>query len=256
MRIPEKLSPRLLVFDLDGTLLNSTKQISPRNRKAIENCRGRGILIGVATARSEATSAVYVNSIRPDLLISNSGALVRLHGDVIYRCGFTADETAALVRAGVAEGRGITVDCEDTTYANRVIRFFNEPGITQTDFRDFSRSSFKICIEGTDAAFAARTAALIEDCSWLAFSDCDWFKFSKRSVSKGDALKRAADLTGISPGQMIAFGDDFVDIEMLDFCGVGVAMQNADPAVAIHADMIIGGNDTDAIADYIDTYIL
>ena len=100
--------PRLLLFDLDGTLLDSSKRISERNLKAIAQCRQRGIMIGVATARSEPTCARFVNSIQPELLISNSGALVRLRGRVIYQCGFSSDETAALVGAGVAERRGIT----------------------------------------------------------------------------------------------------------------------------------------------------
>ncbi len=251
-----KYTPKLLLFDLDGTLLDSSKAISARNLEAIEQCRSRGIMTGVATARSESTCARFTEIIRPELLISNSGGLVRLNGTVLYQCGFTADETAALVNAGVAENRGITVDCADTTYSNRYIEFFNEPGMSFTDFADFHRGSFKICIEGTDVEFAQRTANLIDDCSWLAFSDCDWFKFSKSSVSKGDALRHVTDSTGIQPHEMIGFGDDFVDLEMLEFCGVGVAMANAVEEVRQCADVIIGSNDTDAIADFLQEYIL
>ena len=247
---------KLLLFDLDGTLLDSRKQISERNREAIEECRSRGIMIGVATARNESTCARFTRVIRPDLLISNSGGLIRLNGKIIYKCSFTADETAALVHAGISENRGITVDCADTTFSNRYIDFFNEPGMTFTDFSDFYRSSFKVCIEGTDMEFAKHTAALIENCSWLAFSDCDWFKFSKSTVSKGNALRHVVDYTGISPQETVSFGDDFVDVEMLAYCGVGVAMENAVDDVKRHADVIIGSNDTDAIAHFIYSNIL
>ena len=161
-----------------------------------------------------------------------------------------------IVGAGVAEHRGITVDCDDTTYCNRNISFFNEPGMTYTDFSDFARSSFKICIEGTDTDFAERTAGLIDDCSWLAFSDCDWFKFSKSTVSKGDALRHVVSRTGIPTRHMVAFGDDFVDVEMLDICGVGVTMENAVDEVKQHGDIVIGSNDTDAISEYLFEYIL
>ena len=249
-------TPKLLLFDLDGTLLDSQKRISAKNLETIDACRSRGIMIGVATARSESTCARFVDCITPDLLISNSGALVRLHGGIIYQSGFTQEETASIVQAGLAEQRGITVDCDNTTYCNRILSFFNEPGMTYTDFSDFARSSFKICIEGTDTEFAQRTAGLIENCSWLAFSDCDWFKFSKGNVSKGDALRHVMSSTGISTQEMIAFGDDFVDVEMLDICGVGVAMENAVDEVRRHADLVIGSNDTDAISDFIRNYIL
>ena len=249
-------TPKLLLFDLDGTLLDSQKRISRKNLEAIEKCRSQGIMIGVATARSESTCARFVGCIHPELLISNSGALVRLHGTVIYQCGFTSEETALIVGAGVAEHRGITVDCDDTTYCNRNISFFNEPGMTYTDFSDFARSSFKICIEGTDTDFAERTAGLIDDCSWLAFSDCDWFKFSKSTVSKGDALRHVVSRTDIPTRHMVAFGDDFVDVEMLDICGVGVTMENAVDEVKQHGDIVIGSNDTDAISEYLFEYIL
>lgn len=243
--------PGLLLFDLDGTLLDSQKRISSRNREAIDECRRRGILIGVATARSEPTCRRFTDSIMPDLLISNSGALVRFRGRVIYECGFTASEAAAIIGAGVAEQRGITVDCADVTFSNRYISFFNEPGMAYTDFSGFRRSCFKICIEGTDIDFAERTAALIDDCSWLAFSDCDWFKFSKGSVSKGDALRYSMKVTGIPTEETVSFGDDFVDVEMLDICGMGVAMANAPEEVKAHADAVIGSNDSDAIADFL-----
>ena len=247
---------RLLLFDLDGTLLDSRKRISQRNLDTIAECRSRGIMIGIATARSEPTCARYTQAIRPDLLISNSGALVRLHGEIIYECSFTAAETAAIIGAGVAGHRGITADCADVTYCNRHIEFFNEPGMEYTDFSGFSRSCFKICIEGTDTDFAERTAALINDCSWIAFSDCDWFKFSKSGVSKGDALRHVMGRTGIPAENTAAFGDDFGDIEMLDLCGVGIAMSNAVDEVRKHADIVIGDNDSDAIADFLCSQIL
>ena len=248
--------PRLLLFDLDGTLLDSNKCISARNKEAIDQCRQRGIMIGIATARSESTCARFLHSVQPDLLISSSGSLVRLHGIIIYQCGFSAEETSILVGAGVAEHRGITVDCEDVTYSNRDLSFFNEQGMEYTDYNHFSRSSLKICIEGTDTAFAEKTSGLVDNCSWLAFSDCDWFKFSKANVSKGDALKHVVSSTGIPAEEMIAFGDDFVDVEMLEICGVGVAMDNAVDDVKRHANIVIGNNDTDSISDFMDRYVL
>ena len=248
--------PRLLLFDLDGTLLDSKKCISARNKEAIDQCRQRGIMIGIATARSESTCARFLHSVQPDLLISSSGSLVRLHGIIIYQCGFSAEETSILVGAGVAEHRGITVDCEDVTYSNRDLSFFNEQGMEYTDYNHFSRSSLKICIEGSDTPFAEKTASLVSDCCWLTFSDCDWFKFSKCNVSKGNALHHVADKTGIKTEEMMSFGDDYVDIEMLELCGTGIAMSNAAEKVKAHADAVIGDNNSDAIADFLYSNII
>lgn len=56
----------------------------------------------------------------------------------------------------------------------------------------------------------------------------------------------------ITVKDIIAFGDDYVDIGMLKLCGVGVAMGNAIDEVKTVADVIIGGNDEDGIAEYLE----
>jgi hypothetical protein len=256
---PSSPNCQLLLFDLDGTLLDSQKRISPRNLAAIERCRAKGILIGVATARGEATCARYVERIKPEAVISNSGGLIRLHGEILYANAFTEEETLTLIRAGLAEHRGITVDCAESTYCNQTIDLPDWEQIAVTDFSEasgFRDRAFKICIEGTDAAFAERTAALVKDCTWQRFSDCDWCKYSPSDASKEKATQRLEQAMGISKEQIIAFGDDFVDAGMLHYCGVGVAMGNAVDNVKECADVVIGHNDSDAIAEYLENNIL
>lgn len=256
---------KLLLFDLDGTLLNSNKTILPRNLAALEKCRAKGILIGVATARSEPTCARFIAQIKPDVIISNGGGLVRvntmdtmngMNGDIIYSNAFTEEETAILVKAGIAENRGVTVDSTANTYCNRVIDSPDWADITFTDFSDFHDNGFKVCIEGTDRDFAERTAALVRDCDWLPFSDCDWFKFSRSAAAKEKAIPPIEQALGISREHIIAFGDDYVDAKMLQYCGIGVAMGNAIDEIKQCADVVIGDNDIDAIAVYIEENIL
>ena len=68
---------KLLLFDLDGTLLQSDKTISTRTLSALKKCREKDILIGVSTSRSEQNSLVFLNELMPDILISSGGALVK-----------------------------------------------------------------------------------------------------------------------------------------------------------------------------------
>lgn len=247
---------RLILFDLDGTLLDSNKNILPRSLEALEKCRTKGILIGIATARSEQTCARITAQVKPDVIISNSGGLVRINGDIVYSNVFTEEETSILVNAGIAENRGITVDSTENTYCNYVIDSVDWSDVTFTDFSDFKDTAFKVCIEGTDIDFAERTAALVEDCTWIPFSDCDWFKFSRRGASKDKSIAPIEQALGISRDNIVAFGDDYVDAEMLRCCGTGVAMGNSIDEVKQCADVIIGDNDSDAIAEYIEQNIL
>ena len=80
---------KLLLFDLDGTLLRSDKSISERTLSALKQCRKRGILIGVSTSRSEQNSMTFLNELMPDILISSGGALVKNGTEYIYKAEFS-----------------------------------------------------------------------------------------------------------------------------------------------------------------------
>ena len=88
---------KLLLFDLDGTLLQSDKTISTRTLSALKKCREKDILIGVSTSRSEQNSLVFLNELMPDILISSGGALVKYKTEYIYRAEFSEEETKVMI---------------------------------------------------------------------------------------------------------------------------------------------------------------
>ena len=88
---------KLLLFDLDGTLLQSDKTISTRTLPALKKCRGNDILIGVSTSRSEQNSLVFLNELMPDILISSGGTLVKYKTEYIYRAEFSEEETKVMI---------------------------------------------------------------------------------------------------------------------------------------------------------------
>ena len=88
---------KLLLFDLDGTLLQSDKTISTRTLSALKKCRENDILIGVSTSRSEQNSLVFLNELMPDIIISSGGALVKYKTEYIYRAEFSEEETNVMI---------------------------------------------------------------------------------------------------------------------------------------------------------------
>lgn len=65
---------KLVVVDLDGTLLRSDKSISDFTLKVLKECRNRGLFIAIATARSEISAQGPIAKVQPDIIISSSGA--------------------------------------------------------------------------------------------------------------------------------------------------------------------------------------
>lgn len=81
-------------------------------------------------------------------------------------------------------------------------------------------------------------------------------QFTKKNVTKENAIMKITEVCGFSTDSIIAFGDDYADIGMLELCGTGVAMGNAIDEVKERADIVIGSNDEDGIAGFIENEIL
>ena len=138
---------KLLLFDLDGTLLCSDKTISQRTLAALRECREKGILIGVSTSRGEQNALSFIEELQPDVLIVSGGALVRYHDGYIYKAEFSAKETRQMIetaRSVCGEDCEITIDTLDSHYWNYKVdpkeqdQSWGES--VYTDFRDFGES--------------------------------------------------------------------------------------------------------------------
>ncbi len=81
-------------------------------------------------------------------------------------------------------------------------------------------------------------------------------KFSKANATKEAAISYLAKYLQISCEKMIAFGDDFSDMGMLQMCGTGVAMGNAIPEVKEIADAVTKSNNEDGVAYYLEQKLL
>lgn len=249
---------KLLLFDLDGTLLQSDKTISKRSLTALKKCREKGILIGVSTSRSEQNSLVYLEELMPDIIISSGGALVKYRNEYIYKAEFTVAETNNMIKVArevCGQDCEITIDTIQSHYWNYKI---DPKKLDQGwgdsiyhDFSNFSESALKMCVEIFDKENADILAEKLDQCDCIRFSDGYWYKFTKKNATKENAIKKISEVCGYGIESIIAFGDDFADIGMLKICGLGVAMGNAIDEVKKQADIVIGSNDEDGIATFI-----
>ena len=121
-----------------------------------------------------------------------------------------------------------------------------------TDFSDYAEQALKFCVEIFDDSVAKRLADYLSDCDCLKFSGTEWYKFTKKEATKENAILKACEICGIALEDVTAFGDDAPDIGMLKLCGTGVAMGNAIDSVKEAADIVIGSNDQDGIAKYLE----
>lgn len=248
---------KLLLFDLDGTLLRDDKTISEKTLSAILDCRKQGMMIGVSTSRSRKNSMIFIDKLCPDVLISSGGAYVVYGDKAVHVAEFSNDEVMKLIadaRRICGENVGITVDTLEEHYWNQVVEEKNWGGSIYTDFSDFKESSLKICVEIFNDDHAAALKELYPEYDFIRFSDGNWYKFTKKDATKENAILKLCQYCGIKAAEIMAFGDDYADIGMLSLCGKGVAMGNAIDEVKEIADVVIGSNDEDGIAEFLSSY--
>lgn len=249
---------KLLLFDLDGTLLKSNKTISAHTLSILNKCRNKGLMIGVSTSRSEQNSMKFLSQLLPDILISSGGALVKQNREYIYKAEFSIEETnhmIATAREICGADCEITIDTLEDHYWNYKIDPKKQDqswgDSIYTDFANFNQPALKMCVEIFNSNTAETMKNTLSDCDCIRFSDGFWYKFTKKGVTKEHAIMRICSACNITPENIMAFGDDLADIGMLKLCGMGIAMGNAIQEVKDSADAVIGTNDNEGIADFL-----
>ena len=86
---------KLILTDLDHTLLREDGSISDETLRVLNDCKNRGIKFAVATARYWIGAEKYINLLKPDYEITTDGTLIHSEDSCLYSCEFTEDETVS-----------------------------------------------------------------------------------------------------------------------------------------------------------------
>ena len=101
-----------------------------------------------------------------------------------------------------------------------------------------------------------KIAKACANCTVIGFTGEKWRRFAAKGSDKGHALQILADVMQIPLCDVIAFGDDRNDLDMLKLAGTSVAVSNAIDEVRAEADQVTKSNDEDGVALYLDRHLL
>ena len=250
---------RLIVSDLDDTLIRRDKSISPYTQRVFAECAHRGIRTGFATARLLAATQAEQEILRPDFRIVSGGAMALAGKEVLFFRGMGKEETSDFLRALQRKGaEGLLAGCRERMYTNSR-RFEHSPRLHTAIIRDFEKPT------GEEACQVFFRLGSEEEVRGLkeVFPFFDWLRYrdgtyavTAKGVSKASALFETARRYDIALAQTAAFGDDEGDCEMLALCGVGTAVENALPCVKRAARFVTGSNEEDGVAQFVERCIL
>jgi len=202
--------------------------------------------------------------LNPDAIISNGGALARFGEKIVHRATLSVEITNKLLLSFLKTSNigYITVDTDHGQFVNQPVDE-NDPGWIEylpaypMDFaRGLHCDAYKICAEITDDATAYRLVARFPSVDIVPFSGDSWFCFTDKSANKWNGVQKLAAYTGTDIGNIVSFGDDYHDVEMLRGCGIGIAVANAIDACKTAADRICGANDSDGVAKWLEENML
>ena len=258
----------MIVVDLDQTLLRPDKSISGFTVNTLNICKQKSILIAFATARTEIDCKSYAEEIKPDAIISSRGLLVRVGENTISRFILDVETTNKILSECFKQSniRYILAFTEKGTFANIPVDEHNTIwGKCNPDmYTDFTNGldcgAHEIVAEVFDDTTAYNVAALFPTIDVKKISGHHWYSFGaggvNKSINKFDGIKSLATYFNIELEDIVSFGDDLCDVEMLIGCGIGVAVDNAIGEVKNAANFICDSNDNDGVAKWIEEHIL
>lgn len=256
---------KLIVLDCDGTLLNSSKQISEKTYTVLKQAIDKNYKIMIASGRPfyRVQSIIHNLGIEESdqYTISYNGALVTNNtGDkkvVSYTFPkFQIDELIKIgqmldVRIFLYSDNQVFSDIDDFNYrtknpdANFVVMDFNT---IDYDLTPIYKVSFVIVPKYLKKVQSKLPVYLYSKFD-VSLCDTDTILFGQKAATKANALSSVVTLIGVSRNEIIAFGDQENDISMLEFSEIGVAMGNSTELVKSFSNYTTGTNDQDGIAD-------
>ena len=254
---------RMIVTDLDRTLLRSDKTISKYTQGVLRACRARGALLAFATGRSEGQSKRATDIIETDALISNDGALARAGDTIVHLAELdarVADRLMAVCSGNPYVGY-IAADTQNGYYVNKPVDE-NDPNWTEflpaicADMRQgLGINTYKVTVEISDARAARAIMSEFPDLDVIAYYGENWYRFANKNAGKWNALYALADYFGVDIKNIAAFGDDTNDIDMLRHCGYGVAVEDAADEARAAAAYTCKNSDADGVARWLAAHI-
>jgi Cof subfamily protein (haloacid dehalogenase superfamily) len=264
---------KMIVLDLDDTLLRDDLTISPRTQQSLMEAQEAGVKVVLASGRP--TSAML--PIADELCLKEYGSFIlSFNGGKIINCQ-TGDEwfSSSLPIKTVHQLYEIS-QRENVwihTYVGETI-IVEEPN----QYTDIEGELTKLDIKVVDSFINSVTEPVVKvlmlaEPSILAIvekklqkelagslsivrSKPFFLEFTRAGVTKGTSLDSLIQQLGISRDEVIAIGDSNNDLSMIQFAGLGVAMGNASEAIKAQADFVTDTNMNDGVAKVVEEFIL
>ena len=263
---------KLLVLDLDGTLASSDHVILPETKEALIDAQKKGLKIVLASGRP--TPGVLPLAIELDLakyggfiLSYNGGHMMDASGNVIHEVYLKPEESHEIYDLAKELGANIMAyhnqDIFTEDYEKYIQMEADINGMNLNQVENFKEAvihdSMKNMMTGEPDHLAEVEHQFKQALSHrfsISRSLPFFLEVMPHGINKATCLEKLLDLLGLDASEMVACGDGYNDIQMIQLAGLGVAMENAVDELKHVADYVTKSNDDNGIAHVVETFIL
>ena len=270
----DKMSKKLLALDIDGTLTNTQKDITPATLEKIIEAQEKGHIVAIASGRPLPGIRKIADTIELDrfggyVLAFNGGRIVDYStGEVVYQAVLDNDVVRDIYDYCLKAGCGmVTYDGDRVITGTDIDGYMtfeasiNHMEIMRIDnFREYIDFPLNKCLLTADPDKAEKIeqelAEKFGDQLNIFRSEPYFVEIMPPNVHKATSLEKLLEVLHMDRKDLVACGDGYNDLTMIEYAGVGVAMANAQDIVKEHADYITLSNDEDGLVPVVDKFIL
>ena len=267
------MSYEILVLDIDGTLTNSQKNITERTKEALFSIQERGKKVVLASGRPTPGIMHIAEQIRlkeyGGYILAYNGAKVLncQTGEVIYQKTLPPESIQYIYDASKEFKTGLlSYDTEGIITPEEPDEFIqieakiNKLSMKKVDnFVEYINYPVNKCLMTAEGTYLADVEAEMKkrfgDRLNIYRSESFFLEIMPQSIDKAYSLGKLLEHLGMRKEQMICCGDGYNDLSMIQYAGLGVAMENANDQVKAAADYITLSNDKDGVAHVIQKFM-
>lgn len=262
---------KLIAFDLDGTLLNENRELSEYNIKAIKKLIKKDIKIVIATGRPYAGFSRFLKELgilgENNYSITNTGSIIRKNtdnGNILVNAMNLNDYLFIKDLTKNYENLQVSFYTDDYIYMDEKTpneAFIHDKNILKMETRNtLAFGSEPICrinVMGEKERldkFQEENLTILEKKYATMRNETFCFEILNKDSSKGKSLEFLSEYLNIERDEIMAFGDNVNDVDMIEYAGVSVAMKNGKDVLKAKADYIAKPNSEDGVARFLIDY--
>ncbi|MFH6999983.1 Cof-type HAD-IIB family hydrolase [Flavobacterium sp. FlaQc-57] len=263
---------KMLVLDMDDTLLTDDHKISDLNKKVLLEAQAKGVYVVLASGRPTSAMTAYAKELELDLnnsyMLSFNGAIISSVKDdtILFEQQLTVQQIHDLYDYSVKMKThiityldGEIISETDSEYIEIEKEITGLPHNKVPDFKAVVNRPAVKCILLAEPSYLK---SLEEDLKQtmpdlsIAMSKPFFLEAAQNGIDKAASLKLLAEKLNIHQSEIIAVGNAGNDLTMIEYAGLGVWVDNVTPELRDRADVIVASNNNDGVAEVVQRYIL